>query len=717
VTGLVTVSPFFGEMMYSLASAGRGVRTIGAAGAAGAACSCSSAARAAASGMIETAAPSTRARRTRRVMDVSPVEGDVEPTRSQRRDQPTPIAIAAALLALFAVLVALRLHGFSLPAWHAVIDGSAPAEVLLGAPRPIRSDDWKMQLPLLLAQGAADPAFPVVNPAVGLGQDMRIPVAAPVASWITLFRPTLWGYFLGADVGLAWQWWSQALGLFGVWLAGIAVVTRGRLGIAAIASALLVASPFFQFWSLNAAPHATAAGAVFLAVVALARAATPLRIGVAACGLALAGAWFALTIYPPYQVTLGWLVAALAAGFLLDARRELPLTTHAKWRVAALALAGVVALAVVAVFAADAREAIEAMRNTVYPGRRISTGGDRSIAALLNASLGAPFWASDWGAFFNECEAASFWLLSPVALALWVWRWARGEKVDAVAAALGVYVAAFALYATLGVPEWLARATALGFAPGKRVVIGLGIADVLLLARFAATARSAERGATVVIALAWLGVLAACAGPLARDLPDARLGVLLAFAAGNAVLAAAFLRRPRWALPALLLVSAASSLWFNPLVRGGADYLRDNPLSQRILELDRAAGGGTVWASFGRDDIGNLFRAIGVRALGGVQPIPQNALWRRIDPAGSQRRVYDRYAHVAFVASPARTPRFKLHSQDYVIVQIDPRSPAFRALGATHVLVRDDDAPGFEKLTGWTPLAVVGPNHLYQVPR
>ncbi len=29
VTGLETVSPLFGEMMYSLASAGRGVRGIG----------------------------------------------------------------------------------------------------------------------------------------------------------------------------------------------------------------------------------------------------------------------------------------------------------------------------------------------------------------------------------------------------------------------------------------------------------------------------------------------------------------------------------------------------------------------------------------------------------------------------------------------------------------------------------------------------------------
>jgi len=74
-----------------------------------------------------------------------------------------------ALLLLFAALVALRVYGFSLAAWHEVIDGSAPSEVLLGEPRRIRSDDWKMQLPLLLSQTAQTPRFPLVNPSVGLG--------------------------------------------------------------------------------------------------------------------------------------------------------------------------------------------------------------------------------------------------------------------------------------------------------------------------------------------------------------------------------------------------------------------------------------------------------------------------------------------------------------------------------------------------------------------
>jgi hypothetical protein len=654
----------------------------------------------------------------------SPPESDgADPTRSKpalKAKQRAGIAIAAALLLGFAVLVALHLHGFSLAAWHVVIDGSAPTEILLGEPRLIRSDDWKMQLPILISQTAVSPAFPVVNPSIGLGQSMLLPVETPTNNWITLFRPAMWGFFLGPDAGLAWLWWSRVLGLFGVWLAVLVVVTRGRLVVAAAGSALLVCSPFFQFWSLNAAPQAISMGAAFLATVALARARSARGIAASALALAVSGAWFALSIYPPYQVALGWLYLALVAGFVLDQRDLLPLRSQIVLRAVALAAACVAVVALVALFANEASDAITAMRNTVSPGRRVSTGAERNLAELWNANLGAPLWADDWGPLLNICEAASFWMLSPVPLALLLWRRVRGARLDALTTAVAIYAGAMLFYAVVGVPEWLARVTALGFVPGQRAVIGIGIADVILLARLAATsgpARRGERGAVVVIAATWGIALAAGAWWLARELPEARLVLLAAFVAANVALAFAFLRWPRRTLPVLAVLSAFSTLWFNPLARGGSAYLRDNALARKVVEIDRAAGGDTAWVSFGQDDLANLLRANGVRALNGAQPIPQLELWKRIDPRQLQQQVYNRYAHVAFVAAPVTTPRFLLRTQDLVVVKINPDSRAFRALGVTHVLVRDEIAEPFEKFSGFEPIGVVGTIHLFRVPR
>jgi hypothetical protein len=629
----------------------------------------------------------------------------------------------AALLVAFALLVGAGVHGFSLAMWHGVVDGGPPDEVLLGQPREIRSDDWKVHLPLALAQRVHEPPFPLENRLVGLGQSSLLPIVElPIAHPLVVFRPTTWGFFLGPDAGLAWLWWSRVLGLFAVWFGVLRVLARGRGGLAAIGALAVAGAPFFQFWSFNAAPHAAAAGAVFLAAVSLARARRPAAIVASGAALGFAGACFALAVYPPYQVTLAWLVVALLAGFALELRGESAWRSHAGLRVLAAAGAAVVALAAVAVFVVSAREAIEALQQTVYPGRRLATGGSRTLAQLANATLAAGLWAEQWGPLRNACEAASFWLLAPAPVALWVVRWLRGEPVDPVAAALLVYLAALVTFAVVGVPAWLARASGLSLVPGARAVIGIGLADAALVVRWLACAaplRPGERGLALALAGGWALALAAAAAALARELPDARLALLLPLAAANGVLAFAAFASRRRVLPlaAVAGLSLASGIWFNPVAVGGARRLADHDLVQRIRAIDRSAGGATVWASFGSDVIGNLFRVAGVRAITGVQPVPQLALWRRIDPLGAARPIYDRYAHVTLVPARGGATGFRLISRDTVALRVDLEGPALRVLGVTHVLVPADgpECPGFDRARGFEPLGVVGRHRLYAV--
>src|SRR5262245_59743697 len=115
-----------------------------------------------------------------------------------------PRLIVELAVAAFLLRVILRLHGFSLPLWHAVIDQSPMREVLVGHPQAVRSDDWAVVLPLALVQSAEEPRFPVVNPLIGNGQSGLASYSLPMWHPITLFRPQVWGYFLGPDTGLAW---------------------------------------------------------------------------------------------------------------------------------------------------------------------------------------------------------------------------------------------------------------------------------------------------------------------------------------------------------------------------------------------------------------------------------------------------------------------------------------------------------------------------------
>ena len=133
------------------------------------------------------------------------------------------------LVGVFVVCLGLRLHGFSLPEWHEQLDGSPTHEVLLGQPRIIRMDDWAAALCTILAQREARPAFPIFNKNIGLGANMVVnPIKTPVLHYVTLFRPHLWGYFFGRDLGLAWHWWALLLGLFYSYFLCFLLVSGGR---------------------------------------------------------------------------------------------------------------------------------------------------------------------------------------------------------------------------------------------------------------------------------------------------------------------------------------------------------------------------------------------------------------------------------------------------------------------------------------------------------
>ncbi|RIL06138.1 MAG: hypothetical protein DCC71_07955 [Proteobacteria bacterium] len=627
------------------------------------------------------------------------------------------LLLGAALAACFAGLVAAGLHGFSLASWRSVLDASPAPEVLLGTPRTIRADDWYVQLPLALAQRAHDPPFPRRNENVGSAQDMLLPVAAPVWHPMTLLRPELWGFFLGDDTGLAWMWWTRVLGLLAVWGALSWVVSGGRAAIAALGALFLVCAPLLQLWSLNVAPAGIAAGLGMLGAIGVMRARTPFGVAASAAALAWAIPALVVTFYPPYAVQLAWIGIAVVAGAFAELRPR----PHRRSRARSLVLAAAAALGVAIALALllDAREAIERITATEYPGRRSETGDRLALHRVLATNFGLPLGL---GASSAAVASAVSVLTFPVLIAgVAADAVRRRTRPDAMTVALGLVLLGLLAYASLGVPAAVARATGLSWVPAGRVQLGIVVADALLLVRVLSRRDVGPLPATAAgaIAAAWVAALGASGNELHAREPALGFAAVVLLALANGALAFALLRRarPAWLLAGLVALHAAASLWFNPLVRGGSAYLRENALAERILAIDRAAGGESAWVVFGAVPLPNLLRAIGVRAINGVHPIPQLALWRRIDPAGERRSVYDRFAHVLFEVETSDEPRFRRVGPDAFAVRVAPGSPALACLGATHVLVQTrEPQPGgvLRAQKGLRWLGSVGAFHLFE---
>ena len=640
-----------------------------------------------------------------------------------RRPWLPPLRLFLAALVILGVLVGLRLHGFSLPVWHQVIDGSPAPEILVGEARMIRGDEWFVRLPLAFAQAAHDPPFPRHNTNIGMEQDLILPLRVPIWHPIALIRPTLWGFFVGNDLGMAWMWWSRLVGLFVVWLCVFFVVGGRRLGLAALGASALVMAPLFHFWSLQAVPIVLFTGLALLGSLGLLEAKS--RAGILGSGLLLAwsGCGVLLEFYPPYQLVLAYLVLALLAGYLISRRGELPPRPHPRVRVGAATLAALAALAACLGFYLDAGDAIQRALQTAYPGHRVSTGGDYPLWRLLSNDLCVTGRVElegerDIGA---AGDLAAFWLFWPVLAIGAACRRATGSREhDPLSIALIVYLGLLSAFAAVGVPEWLARGTLLSWVPGPRTALGLGLADLVLVIRHFSLGEQRvglHPRRAALISLAWIGALAACAWALHGKRPELGLpatGLLLLL---NGLLAYAILRcrRPKLVLATLAVGLAWCSLWFNPVVRGGGDYLVENPLSERILAIDREAGGETFWVSYGSHQIANLFRVLGVRALNGVHPLPQLELWERFDRHGRHRRVYNRYAHVTFQPNASSRVSFRLNGLDGFTVFASPTAASLRSLGVTHLLVRSRDPEVFDGLPGIERLGSVGRNQIFRL--
>jgi|GEM_PF-6937689 len=145
----------------------------------------------------------------------------------------------------------------------------------------------------------------------------------------------------------------------------------------------------------------------------------------------------------------------------------------------------------------------------------------------------------------------------------------------------------------------------------------------------------------------------------------------------NGVLAwALFQRSGVIVLAALTAVLAGSTLWFNPIARGGSGYCA----TTHLLAIDAEAGRGTRWAVFNTSAC--LLPVLGLGTLSGTFPVPQLALWSRLDH--SFRDIYDRYAHI-LVPAASRRVEFSMTRPDKFFVSKPLEAETLRRFGATHV--------------------------------
>jgi len=133
-------------------------------------------------------------------------------------------------------------------------------------------------------------------------------------------------------------------------------------------------------------------------------------------------------------------------------------------------------------------------------------------------------------------------------------------------------------------------------------------------------------------------------------------------------------------------ISAVLTIGFNPLVRGGSEFLQMNGLA-RSMHRAEARDPHARWLVLNDGILGNYPRMLGIHGLNGVHFYPQFAFWAALDPERRQVSTYNRYASVNVFLTRGPTQIRSVQS-DGVEVFLDPRSPEFERLNVQYVLLR-----------------------------
>lgn len=621
------------------------------------------------------------------------------------------------VLAVGGTLTLLNLNGSSL----AILSPRAQNDphLLIGAPRIIRADEAALSTPTLV--GNVRRGLPT-TPWIGLSPTFLPATAlgAPAAHWTEAFKPQDWGLFvLGLARGFAWHWWSQlcigALGLFAL----LVTVTRRPWTSAALATVGTL-SPYVAWWSLSPGlVLGYLSGAAALALLAVRTTSTRRAVGLALGAAYCAAAGF-LLLYPPWQVSLAWVLIGLLAGAMVDSRVRLG-------RILVVGGSAALVLGVVVVaWYVQARSAIAATTATLYPGHRLSTAASGNVAWLFDqpsspwvasaaprALRGATLAADGKTTFADQSEVASTWLPLPVLVLLVVTVVVvlvrRSRKVPAdddeprqdveqplLWTTIGVAAAAILLLAwtVLPLPAWFGRLTLLDRVPGIRTPLALGLAALLLVAIGSTVLRQVRWSRLMLLgwlaaaaATAWLSVWASLALPWdgGRTPPVGRLTLLAVVLAVAFSLVAAG-RALRSSLAVLIVVAFGMWVVVNPFYRGLGPLVND-PLVRAMEPLAKGSAPARV-AVFGPPTLASLVQSSGVISLSGLTVYPDKGVWQVLDP--SQPELWNNYAKFTWVAdATARSPRIQPVGPRFSTAMnlfLDPCSSAIRTLHIDWVL-------------------------------
>lgn len=610
--------------------------------------------------------------------------------------------ISAGLLVL---VVLLDINGSSLNWWNGMFGGDTQTDVVYGRPQAIRSDEYAVGTPFAFSQ--AYNGYGYFNSIIGdRPSDMFIIKDAPVWVFAEIFRPFHWGYLLlGSSRGLSFYWFARLITLFlATYEFTLLICARSRY-LAVTGAVLITFAPLTQWWfAVNSLPEMFIA--IFFSIVILHRYIDDLnswhRLGYAALIGECAGI-FVLSLYPAWQIPLGYLLLVLIIWTFVSRRRAI--------RCARRDVMGIfVVITVTAILLGTVMHrswpTIEATMHTAYPGQRVSTGGDLSITALFSGFVSLGYSIKEYVGLLNSSEAAGVIDFFPLGLVLFVIAEIRTRRRDVLSWLLTGYGLFLFVYMIFGFTPMMAKVTLLSMSTSTRCRAPFAVINLILALRGLYRVKGmrvqnsvyskmlvspllGEKDVAVILVYGY-GVLVSVMSWLDNPAYTGMITAILValFAVGWCIALSSVYSawgRRLWSMAVIVVILSGMSV--NP-IQYSDSAITDQTIvnNAKTIQSDKMG----LWVAGSTDNeqgsnLAQLLVANGIPALNAVQVTPNMSAWQKLDPIGRWGKIYNRYAYVTVnIVHEEREEKFRLVAPDHIAVDVTVDDLA--VLGVNYIL-------------------------------
>lgn len=562
-------------------------------------------------------------------------------------------------IGLFALFVSVKAHGFSFGTWNNILPETTESYryLTIGKDRSIRSDEFMVSVPMVMAQCNHSSYFPRINErSNGTGMDMFLTTPpGPVWNLTVLGQVQNWGYFIfGFERGLSWNWFIRYIGVFLFALDFFLIWTRRDVATSFIAALAVTLGAPTQWWTTTI-PYTLLF--FFSALVFLHKLFGEAKVwkqSMYGVGLFFSICSFGFAFYPPFQLLLGVIMLFVSIEFIVDAVKKRSANRYA-WVVLAI-----VFLAWAAEWAyvfQTHRETIENILNSSYPGGRRCLGGSVKQAFEFQAyKLLCLFTPVRDVKFLNFCEVSMFFVPLTALTVVAIRSWKTLQKCFFAFPALCIYGFILQLWISFTWPQAIANYTGLSIFPPRRAAVILGFLFIFLTFKvFSECTRNSVRiswkwvcavlGVILVLEYITFKIHPFLWNYFSEPKPYTGMSMLL-FATILLLIISAGLMRSNKSLflGGYLICSLLTGLLVNPLSIG-ASPLIDKQLVNSVRLIQKEHGDGLWMCNFSA--LAQFIVANGAHCLNGVHQAPHPDIWRRLDPEGRYETVWNRYAHVS----------------------------------------------------------------------